>query len=84
MNWIMLFLSPFCSDNYLTLPAKLLCFLVRSMFLAKLAILFELDAVGRVLFVFVRPVVAIFAFGAGQGDVRPHDLTSQNFLVPSS
>ena len=43
-----------------------------SMLLAEFAILFDLDAVGRVLFVFVRPVVAIFAFGTRQRDVRPH------------
>jgi hypothetical protein len=41
-------------------------------FLAELAILFQLDAVGRIFFVFVRPVVAIFAFGARQGNIRPH------------
>jgi hypothetical protein len=46
------------------------------MFLAELAILFHFDAVGSILFVFVCPVVAIFAFGAGQGDIRPHAETS--------
>ena len=40
--------------------------------LAELAILFHLDAVGRILLVFIRPVIAVFAFGAGQGDIRPH------------
>jgi hypothetical protein len=45
-------------------------------FLAELAVLFHFDAIGRILFVFVCPVVATFAFGAGQGDVRPHGLTS--------
>jgi len=49
-------------------------------FLAELAILFHLDAVGGVLFVFVRPVVAVFAFRAGQCDIRPHDVASvKNF-----
>ena len=48
--------------------------------LAELAILLELDAVGRILFVFVRPVVAIFAFGAGQGNIRPHDSASQKLF----
>ena len=43
---------------------------------AELAILLHLDAVGSILFVFVCPVIAIFAFGTGQGDIRPHDSTS--------
>ena len=47
------------------------------MFLAESAILFKLDAVGRVLFVFVCPVVTIFAFGTRQRDIRPHNLASQ-------
>ncbi len=51
-------------------------------FLAELAILFQLDTIGRILFVFVRPVVAIFAFAAGQGDIRPHGATSlKNFIA---
>ena len=41
-------------------------------FLAELAILFDFDAVGSIFLVLVRPVVAILAFGAGQGYVRPH------------
>ena len=40
--------------------------------LAEFAILFHFDAVGSILFVFIRPVVAIFAFSTGQGDIRPH------------
>ena len=71
------FFSPFCSDKSLTLPPKLLSFLVRSMFLAESTILFKLDAVGRILFVFVCPVVTIFAFGTRQRDIRPHNLASQ-------
>ena len=47
-----------------------------SMLFAEFAILLDFDAIGRVLFVFVRPVVAIFAFGTGQCNVRPHDSTS--------
>jgi hypothetical protein len=47
------------------------------MFLAESAILFKLDAVGRILFVFVCPVVTILAFGTRQRDIRPHDLTSR-------
>ena len=60
----------------LSLPAKLFSLFVRSMLFAELAILFKFNAVGRILFVFIRPVVAIFAFGAGQGDISPHGLTS--------
>lgn len=45
---------------------------MRRMLLAEFAILLELDAVGRILLVLVRPVVAIFTFGAGQRDIRPH------------
>lgn len=46
------------------------------MLLAELAILFHFDAVGSILFVFVCPVVTVFAFGAGQGDISPHGTTS--------
>jgi len=46
------------------------------MLFAELAILIHFDAVGSVLFVFVRPVVAIFANGAGQGDISPHNSIS--------
>ena len=49
---------------------------MEGVFLAELAILFHLDAIGSILFVFVRPVVAIFALGAGQRDIRPHDSAS--------
>lgn len=56
--------------------AKLFGFLVQGVFLAEFAILFQLDASGRIFFVFVRPVVAVFALGAGQGDIRPHGVTS--------
>ena len=42
------------------------------MFLAEFAILFHFDAVRSILFVFIRPVVTIFAFGTGQGDISPH------------
>lgn len=48
------------------------------MFLAELAILFHFDAVGSILFVFVSPVVAVFAFGTGQGDISPHGVPSLN------
>jgi hypothetical protein len=44
--------------------------------LAEFAILLELDAVGRIFFVFVCPVVAVLTFGAGQGYIRPHNSTS--------
>lgn len=44
------------------------------MFLAELAILFDFDSVGIVLLVFVRPVIAILTFGAGQSDFHAHDL----------
>jgi hypothetical protein len=47
------------------------------MLLAEFAILFQLDAVGRILFVLIRPVVAILAFGAGQSYIRPHDSASR-------
>ena len=50
------------------------------MLLAELAILFHFDAVGSILFVFVRPVVTIFAFGTRQGDIRPHGSTSYKFF----
>ena len=43
---------------------------------AELAILFKLNAIGSILLVFVCPVVAIFTFGAGQGNIRPHGSTS--------
>lgn len=69
-------MTPFFSDNALTLPSELFCFLVRSVFLAERTIFVEFNAVGRVLLVFVRPVIAPFAFGAGQGYVRPHVETS--------
>lgn len=69
-------MTPFLSDNALTLPVELFGFLVRGVFLAEAAVLVERNAVGRVLFVFVRPVVAILAFGAGQRDIRPHGVTS--------
>ena len=46
------------------------------MLFAELAILVHFDAVGSIFFVFVRPVVAIFANSAGQGDIRPHDSAS--------
>ncbi len=62
----------FCSDNALTLP-KLFGLFVKGVLFAEFAILFHLDAVGSIFLVFVRPVVSIFAFGAGQSDVRPHD-----------
>ena len=51
------------------------------MLFAELAILIHFDAIGSVLFVFVRPVVAIFANGAGQGDIRPHNLTSNKIYL---
>ena len=70
------FFSDFCSDNSLTLPAKLFGFLVSSVFLAEATILLQLNAVGSILFVFISPVVAVLAFGAGQGYIRPHDLPS--------
>lgn len=61
--------------------AKLFRLFMSGVFLAELAILFQLNTIGRILFVFVRPVVAVFAFGAGQGDIRPHGATSlKNFL----
>ena len=72
INWITPFFSPFCSDNASTLPAKLFGLFVRGMLLAKSAVLVHFDAVGRVLFVFVCPVVAIFANGAGKSNIRPH------------
>jgi len=53
---------------------------MKGVFLAEFAILFHLDAVGSIFFVFVRPVVAIFTFGAGQGDIRPHGSPSL-FLI---
>lgn len=77
MNWTMPFFSSFCSDNALTLQTKLFSLFVRGMLLAEFAILLELDAVGRILFVLIRPVVAILAFGAGQGYIRPHDSASR-------
>jgi len=46
------------------------------MLFAELAILVHFDAVGSILFVFVRPVVAIFANGAGQSNISPHGLAS--------
>ena len=49
---------------------------MQGVLLAEFAILLHLDAVGSVLFVFVCPVVTIFAFGTGQGDIRPHDSAS--------
>ena len=74
-NWKIPFFSPFCSDNALTLP-KLFGFFVKGVLLAEFAILFQLDAVGSIFLVLVRPVVAIFAIGAGQGNIRPHDSPS--------
>lgn len=65
INWT----TPFFSDNLLGL-------LMQGVLLAEFAILLHLDAVGSVLFVFVCPVVTIFAFGTGQGDIRPHDCAS--------
>ena len=44
-----------------------------SVLFAEFATLLDFDTIGRVLFVFVRPVVAIFAFGAGQRNICPHD-----------
>ena len=43
------------------------------MLFAESAVLVHFDAVGSILFVFVRPVVAVFAFRAGQRDICPHD-----------
>ena len=49
---------------------------MQSVFFAEFTILFHFDSVGSIFFVFVSPVVAIFAFGTGQGDIRPHGSTS--------
>ena len=49
---------------------------MKGVLLAEFAILFNLDAVGSVFLVLVRPVVAIFAIGAGQGNICPHDSSS--------
>ena len=62
--------------NHTPAAAKLFGLFVEGVLLAKLAILFHFDAVGRVLLVFVCPVVAVFTFGAGQCDIRPHGVTS--------
>jgi len=69
-------MTPFLSDNTLTLPVELFGFLVRGVFLAERAVLVDCDAIGRILLVLVRPVVAVLAFAAGQGDIRPHGVTS--------
>ena len=50
------------------------------MLFAEFAILFHLDTVGSILFVFVCPVVTVFALGAGQGNIRPHAQASY-FLI---
>jgi hypothetical protein len=49
---------------------------MRRVFLAEATILLHFDSVGSVLFVFISPVVAVLAFGAGQGNIRPHDSPS--------
>lgn len=44
--------------------AKLLGFLMRGVLFAKRAIFIELDSVGRIFFVFINVIIALFAFGA--------------------
>lgn len=43
---------------------------MRGVFFAKRAILIKLDSVGRVLFVFINVVIALFAFGACKSNSR--------------
>lgn len=63
-------------------PSGLFRFFVRGVLFAEIAILFQFDAVGSILFVFVRPVVAVFAFRAGQSNICPHDWSlRKNFCV---
>ena len=52
--------------NILERTIRLFGFLVQSMFLAELAVLFKFKSVWIILLVFIGPVVAVFAFRAGQ------------------
>jgi hypothetical protein len=45
--------------------SSLLRFLMGGMFLAEFAILFQLNSVGSIFFVFICPVITVFTFGTG-------------------
>ena len=47
---------------------------MRGVFFAKRAILIELDSVGRVLFVLINVVIALFAFGACERNFIPRGI----------
>ena len=45
---------------------------MNGMLFAEFAVFFELDTIGRVLFVLLAVVIALFAFGASQRDFVAH------------
>ena len=64
------------SDKSLTPNAELFRFLVKGVLPAEFAVFLEFEAIGMSFFVFVRAVIAIFAFGARQRDVDSHKPSS--------
>lgn len=61
---------------------RLLCFLVKRVFAAELAVLVHFESVGIVFLVFGRVIIPLLAFRAGESDLNAHFGTSYLYLKP--